>query len=169
MRNWEHSLGEKVQKSAELRNFSAKKLLFNNIFLGASLPFALLTIPPLFSRLRRHCTCMWKIMCVVKDVDLRGDAYVHIISQWWWWWWCQAYRWLFSCVSLFRHTDSWCSTWKTAIFSTSSKRNCFNRHIFNGCCKTQTYCLPCWCACWFGWKAITSILYWYVIRFLFKI
>jgi len=25
-----------------------------------------------------------KLMSVVKDVDLRGDAFVHI-CQWWWW------------------------------------------------------------------------------------
>jgi len=28
-----------------------------------------------------------KLISVVKDVDLRGDAFVHICQWWWWWWW----------------------------------------------------------------------------------
>ena len=71
MRNWEHSLGEKVQKSVQNCVISVQKSYFLTKFfrpptgeghspspepLPRPLPFALLTIPPLFSRLRRHCS-----------------------------------------------------------------------------------------------------------------
>jgi len=70
MRNWERSLGQKVQKiCSELRNFSAKKLLFKKISGGKppdpqlergiappqTPPLRSSNYPPLFSRLRRHC------------------------------------------------------------------------------------------------------------------
>jgi len=66
VRNWEHSLGEKVQKSVQNCVISVQKAIFLTKFfwgptgeghsppLPRHLPFALLTISPLFTRLQRH-------------------------------------------------------------------------------------------------------------------
>ena len=58
MRNWEHSLGEQVQKSVQNCVISVQKKLDPQLRRGTApphtLPFALLTTPPLFSKLRRH-------------------------------------------------------------------------------------------------------------------